>query len=177
MSLPTRVRTYWTFIQVAAEKHSLDPYLVAAIMDRESLCGLALRPEGPGGTGDGTHGRGLMQIDDRAFPEFCTTLMPDGTPLWADPLANIEQACAILAKSRPRFVFAKAPSVAMVAAYNCGAGRVIHALLHLTQPTTAEAELAELDQLCTHGDYCSDVIRRIGQFKAPPISAVPPPGV
>lgn len=43
------------------------------LMDRESLCGLLLSPKGPAGTGDGGHGHGLFQLDDRTHGAFIRT--------------------------------------------------------------------------------------------------------
>lgn len=47
-----RLQRYWAPVQAAAESHHQDPCLVAAILDRETLCCLTTTPKGPAGTGD-----------------------------------------------------------------------------------------------------------------------------
>lgn len=93
-SLPSRARPYSDLILRVSREEGLDPYLIFAVGDRESLWGDALKPKGPAGTGDWTPrtwgkspmppdglgwGRGLMQLD--------YTYLPPGE--WRDPLTNI----------------------------------------------------------------------------------------
>jgi soluble lytic murein transglycosylase-like protein len=122
---------------------SVDPNLIVAIMDRESLCGDALMPVGsPQGVGDGGHGRGLMQIDDRYHTDFCSDIT-----LWGDAYQNILYGATLL-RSYQR----KLGSQEMgIAAYNAGVTKV---------RKSGYTIIADLDKLTTHGDYVSDVMQR-----------------
>jgi hypothetical protein len=57
---------------------------------RESRWGDALSPPGPGGTGDGGHGRGLMQVDDRSNADWLAAND------WRDPRTNVRRGLEIL---------------------------------------------------------------------------------
>lgn len=52
--LPKRLQRYWPLVVSAAERHHQDPCFVAAVLDRETVCGAATVPKGPTGTGDWT---------------------------------------------------------------------------------------------------------------------------
>ena len=71
--LPSYGRQYADLILKVAAEQNISPFIIAAILDRESRFGDALTPKGPSGTGDGGHGRGLMQIDDRFHQTFIAT--------------------------------------------------------------------------------------------------------
>jgi hypothetical protein len=71
--LPLRLAQWAVEIHFAAALYRLDPLVLAAIVERESRGGEALSPPGPAGVGDGGHGRGLMQIDDRWHGLFVST--------------------------------------------------------------------------------------------------------
>jgi hypothetical protein len=182
MTLPRRIRSLWGFIEASATKHGLDPYLLAAVVDRESLGGHLLNEEG---LGDNGHGHGLMQIDDRSHADFLAELMPDGTPAWKDPASNIDKGAQILARSMDHFEnLAKrytcvvgAVQIAGIGGYNASAPRIFKALDELTLPSTYEARLEAVD-LCTTGhNYVSDVLRKRQEFMqiAPEKSPPPPP--
>jgi len=98
---------YWAFVLEGAKTYGLTVAVIGAIGSKESQWGLALRPPGPGGTGDWTPrnpakwgsampsdglgwGRGLMQIDWHSN-EFARS----GD--WRDPRANILFGCELLA--------------------------------------------------------------------------------
>jgi hypothetical protein len=134
-----------------------DPYLVAAIGDRESNWGEALEPRGPQGTGDGGHGRGLMQIDDRAFPKWCAAYLSDGTLQWQDPVENVRQACRVIREAWLRFL----SWPATICAYN--AGQAVADLVERSYPP-GEAPLAAFDAHTTGGDYVADVIDRWARY-------------
>jgi soluble lytic murein transglycosylase-like protein len=72
-TLPPAGQRYADDILAVAQAEGVSPFLIAAIMDRESRYGQALRPPGPAGTGDNGHGHGLMQIDDRSHAAFIAT--------------------------------------------------------------------------------------------------------
>jgi soluble lytic murein transglycosylase-like protein len=140
--------------------YGLDPLLVLAVLDRESLGGEALTPSGPRGTGDKGHGRGLMQIDDRAHP-FTSAEDDTGKPLWAEPSFNIHYGCMLLARLMLHFKGAEAPALA---AYNAGQVRVSRALAALPPGATPEQVLAACDAVTTGGDYASYVLKRRAAF-------------
>ncbi|HLK04847.1 MAG TPA: peptidoglycan-binding protein [Candidatus Acidoferrum sp.] len=160
------------FIQAGAAQNGFQTTVIAGIGSRESNWGLALKPVGPGGTGDfgkrrfptqfrqgalpadgGGFGRGLMQIDFDA-QEFART----GN--WQDPKQNILNGCQILASARD--VLQRKTNLsgadllrAAIAAYNCGAGNVLQAIQggH------------DVDFFTTGRNYSSDVLNRAGWFQ------------
>jgi soluble lytic murein transglycosylase-like protein len=165
--LPPRLSTWRNEIAAACLAYAIDPLLVAAIMDRESLGGTALVPQGARGTGDHGHGRGLMQIDDRAH-EFVQYRDDAGRFLWQDPAFNVLYAVRLLDRNIMQL---GGDMPAGVAAYNCGAGRVRKALSALAPATPYLERLAALDKLTANGDYVTDVLRRRITF----LSRIPNP--
>lgn len=136
--LPPRLRPWWPMVERAAKKHQLDPALVLAVMDRESG-GRNIR-------GDGGHGRGLMQIDDRSHGRFLAA--HDGG---LDPASNIDYGSSILAANLRNPRFAGHPAAA-IAAYNCGPGNVV--------------DVRHPDARTAGGDYSSDVLARTARIRA-----------
>jgi hypothetical protein len=144
---------YGQIIKEAARKGDWPPETIAGIMSRESRCGLALLPKKPGGnpagTGDGGHGRGLMQIDDRAHEAFIDS------GKWRDPKENIIYAVEVLNQSY-RYLKKKTDlqgddlRAAAIAGYNCGAGNVLRSV----------DEGESWDARTTGGDYSEDVLAR-----------------
>jgi len=145
--------TYGAFIDAAAAVHRHRPEVLAAIMCRESEGGLSplLDQQGPAGRGDGGHGHGLTQIDDRSFPEFCHG------PDWADPAKNIDMGAFILRRKR---IYLAGRSVgyrltdadlerATIAAYNAGEGRVLRCII----------EGRHVDSVTAHLNYSREVLR------------------
>jgi hypothetical protein len=61
----------------AAERYQLPPEILLAIASRETNMRNII--------GDGGHGYGIMQIDDRSFPEWCNS------GLWKDVNAAIQK--------------------------------------------------------------------------------------
>jgi soluble lytic murein transglycosylase-like protein len=160
-ALPLRLSRWASQLFSAELCFGVDPFLLAAIVDRESLGGEALTPKGPTGTGDGGHGRGLAQIDDRSHIGFTTATFADGGSLWQDPAFNLLYAARLL---RNNIVAFNGNTRAAVAAYNCGNRKVARTLMSL-EPTTTEAERNKaIDALTTGGDYASDVLRRRERF-------------
>jgi len=99
---------YGPQILAAASAHSLDPKLLAAVAAQET--------GGPGSNsgnnivGDGGHGRGLFQIDDRSW-DFART------PGAMDPAKNADQAASILQDNLGRY---GGNVKAALSAYNTG---------------------------------------------------------
>lgn len=147
-------RGYEPMIKAAAKEFSLQPSLLGGVGSRESFWGLILNPPGPAGTGDNGHGRGLMQIDDGAFPAWIAT------GEWKDPAKNIHFGAKVLADNR-RFFEAKIPGSgsllirATVASYNAGPGNVIESI----------RAGRDVDSRTTGGDYSRDVLDRAGWFQ------------
>lgn len=152
--------------------HQVDPLLLAAICDRESGGGLFLKPVGPAGTGDGGHGRGLMQIDDRSHMDWLSQTDVTGTPLWQIPEQNVAYAAGLLGRLLDLFNghFAD-PSDQLsthcaVAAYNCGEGAVIRALNSCDADTSVFGRITAVDSRTTGHDYSQNVLSRYGVFAA-----------
>lgn len=170
--LPPRLARWSAQLVSAGLCYRIDPFLVAAVMDRESRGGEALYPPGPTGTGDfgkpGTpsfrdktkgelgHGRGLMQIDDRFHLPYLRATYDTGVPLWKDPTSNVLYGTWML--WRAMNVLAWEPGA--VAAYNCGLGAVQRALAMAGLDATEEEKLAAVDALTTGRDYAADVLAR-----------------
>jgi hypothetical protein len=95
-------------IEAAAAAHHLDPKLLAAVAAQET--------GGPGANsgrnivGDGGHGHGIFQIDDRSWGFARTTAA-------MDPASNAEMAAAILADNLHRY---GGDIRAALSAYNSG---------------------------------------------------------
>lgn len=105
----------------ASDRFNHRTEVLAGILMRESHGGELLDANG---LGDGGHGHGLMQIDDRSFPAFCK-----GTT-WRDPAKNIEFGATVLHMKRAFLdshteLQGAARERATIAAYNCGEGNVL----------------------------------------------------
>lgn len=158
--LPARVGR-WANLFIAAELcFGVDPYVLAAIIDRESLGGDALTPKGPSGTGDKGHGRGLGQIDDRHHHYFVNANFDDGRPLWKHPVFNVLYAAWLLDRN---LKLAGGDYPVAIAAYNCGASRALAVLKELPGDDNIAKRIERLDPLCTN-KYVSDVLRRRAEF-------------
>lgn len=145
-------RGYQTLIVEAAEDFDIQPSVIGGVGSRESLWGIILSPPGPAGTGDGGHGRGLMQIDDGAH-DFART----GN--WKDPRSNIRYGCDLLADNRAVLkregLTGRQLLKATLASYNAGLGAVLRAL---------DREI-DVDSVTTGDDYGKDVLDRAGWFQ------------
>jgi len=103
--------------------------------------------------GDNGHGHGIMQIDDRSFPDFTSS------PRAKDPRQNILKGGEVLNGKR-RFLSNKGVSGDLlmrgsVAAYNGGEGRVFRAI----------KEGRNVDSVTTNRNYSADVLARSGTFR------------
>lgn len=146
---------YMPFVLQAAKDAGVPPSVICGIGSRETEWGLskALDKPGPGGKGDGGHGRGLMQIDDR-YHAFART------GRWDDAEANILYAAKVLNTSR-NYIKGRFPLTgdhllrAAVAGYNCGPGNVSKAL----------KRGLDVDFYTTGRNYGTDVLSRAGWFQ------------
>jgi soluble lytic murein transglycosylase-like protein len=170
--IPKRGVSLWPFFQASGLKYGLDPLLLLAVCDRESLCGKTLAEDG---TGDNHNGLGLMQLDRRWHPQFAAMLLPDGTPAWKDPAINIDEGARVLSFGLK--VFGKED--AAVASYNAGVRKVANELDELTVP--GDPEMTELirrhrlDEITTGGNYVSDVLGRREAFRVSEHTPSKPP--
>jgi hypothetical protein len=87
-ALSTQAKPYSNLILQVARETGMDPFLIYALGQRESRWGAALDKNM---TGDGGHGRGIMQIDDRSFAAWLAA-----NP-WQDPLTNVRKGANVLA--------------------------------------------------------------------------------
>lgn len=148
--------SYKPYIEEAASLYSwLSPSIIAGIGSRESGWGLFLSPKGPTGTGDGGHGRGLMQIDDRYHQSFINS------GLWRNPRENIMYGVKNVLGSYYDYLDRTTNLQGVdllrgaIASYNAGPGNVERAL----------REGRDVDYYTTGQDYSWDVLNRAGYFQ------------
>jgi LysM repeat protein/soluble lytic murein transglycosylase-like protein len=144
--LPSQFRQWGPDIEASAKKYHLDPAYVAAVMDRET--------GGKNEVGDGGHGRGLMQIDDRSHGAWLATHHQG-----MDPKSNIDYGCSILRvgldAATQHGLHGDAALKFAASAYNAGLGG-------------AEAGLraGNSDARTTGHNYGADVLQRRSKFEA-----------
>jgi hypothetical protein len=107
MTIPSGVR-YGPQIEAAASAHHLDPRLLAAVAAQET--GGPGQNSGNNIVGDGGHGHGVFQIDDRSWP-FASTQAA------MDPAKNADVAAGILEDNLQRY---GGDVHAALSAYNTG---------------------------------------------------------
>lgn len=181
-TLPDYAQPYGDVMLRVADEEGVDPFLIFGFGDRETLWGTTrdLSQPGPAGTGDGGHGHGLMQIDDRSWGTWLASND------WTDPYTNVKKGVQILkgniaffqgksavkgytdgtwvsidksaakigvspGKYRdPRPLSGDALWKAAISAYNTGAANVLMAIAAGKSPDTTTYG----------GDYGSDVVAR-----------------
>lgn len=147
------VKKYESVIQKVAAQYDILPSVIAGIGSRESHWGLALTPPTPAGTGDGGHGRGLMQIDDRWHIPFIQS------GKWANAADNIIYGCAVLKSSIDLFTKNKITGFlglqGGIAGYNAGPSRAL----------AGYNEGYGVDYYTTGRNYSKDVLERAGWFQ------------
>ena len=126
LALPTpRARALAEAFISAGEAHGINPFLLAAIAERESNYGAALDSDQKGDSG---HGHGIMQIDDRTWN---TWLIANA---WRDPDVNVGKAGEILKDdldaigSRYPNVSAELLASSVIGAYNAGRTRALSSI-------------------------------------------------
>ena len=148
LSLPSNAQPYSDVIKRVSSETGMDPFIIAAIGERESRWGNALHPRGPAGTGDNGYGHGLMQIDSRTWSSWLSSHD------WTDPYTNIRKGAEILSSNMDYFagkgLEGDEQVQAALAAYNRGPGNVWAAI---------EADLSP-DWGTAGGNYASDVWAR-----------------
>lgn len=154
----TEQRGWLPYFSEAAKKYNFDQDVLMAIASRETNIQNIL--------GDGGHGHGIMQIDDRSYPDFCNS------DDWKDPRKNILKGGEVLNSKRKdisdsvgrrneckgnRFQGLTLSDLGLlrssIAAYNCGC-RAYYAICVYGNP----------DRSTTGGDYSADVINRAEVF-------------
>lgn len=148
-------KKYEDIVKKVAAKYGIPASVLGGLGSRESHWGLALTPPGPGGTGDGGHGRGLLQIDDRWHIPFIES------GKWADGKENIIYGGAVLKNCMDYFTKkANWPMgfnliKAGVAGYNCGPRRAWDGY-----------QMGQgVDYYTTGRNYSKDVLERAGWFQ------------
>lgn len=138
-SLPAPYNQYAKEISAASQKYNIPPEIIAGVISRET--------NGRNIIGDGGHGHGLMQIDDRFHGSFLRSHQNG-----LDPASNIDYGTSLLRNNLDHFNgdYRKA-----LAAYNAGIGGVERAVRNGRSP----------DSATTGGDYSADVLRRAEGFK------------
>ena len=167
--LPPRVQPYVKALAFWCDVYSLDQFLLAAIIDRETNWGTSsdLDKPGSGGRGDCEsgvwYGHGLGQIDSRTHASMIAMILGDGTPAWANAFFNIGMAASILAHA----VAALGGDLyAATAAYNAGEGAARKVLAALPPDAPADQRRLALDSITaapTH-DYVTWVWARHDEF-------------
>jgi hypothetical protein len=157
-ALPPHISRWKSQLEAAELCFGVDPFILAAIIDRESLGGKALNPPTAGGTGDGGHGRGLGQIDDRYHRSFVDAMFDDGAFLWRDPTFNILYAARLLKRNLDA---SDGDYATAIAAYNCGLKRARYA----AGASQGETRIAALNAVTTGRDYVTDVFARSTAFR------------
>ena len=172
-NLPLHLRQWKRELCGAGIITRLCPYLLAAVMDRESRGGLALKPTGPAGTGDGGHGRGLGQIDDRFHVSFVTASDGAGKALWKQPAFNVLYGAKLLRDNLDALLDV---SLAL-SAYNAGVARVRAASdlvpVGPDDATTLDLRRRAADGKTTGGNYAADCLRRRAQWAPADAPLVP----
>jgi spore coat assembly protein SafA len=138
VSLPSPYGNYQDEIMASSQKYNVPPEIITAVISRET--------NGRNIIGDGGHGHGLMQIDDRYHGSF---LRNNHNGL--DPATNIDYGTSIIRDNLNRYNgdFRKA-----LAAYNAGQGNVDRAVANGLSP----------DAYTTGRNYGADVLQRAREF-------------
>ena len=128
------------YYEAAAKAYGFTPSLLLALTSRETNCRNII--------GDGGHGHGLGQIDDRSYPAWCATSR------WKDPEVSLHMAAYVL--SRKLHEIQVSPSIPVadrirvaLAAYNCGSKKAVPAYFS-----------GMPDKFTTGHDYSKDVLTR-----------------
>ena len=154
LSLPSSAQPYAPIIKRVSSETGMDPFILAAIGERESRWGNALHPRGPAGTGDNGYGHGLMQIDSRTWSSWLASHD------WADPYTNVRKGAEILSSNMDYFanqgLEGDEQVQAALAAYNHGPGNVWANI----EAMQAGEPGVSIDTGTAGGDYAADVWNR-----------------
>lgn len=141
-------------VEFAAALTGEDPFVLAAIAERESLYGRALDAQG---RGDGGRAYGIWQIDERYHREF----IESGG--WRDATKSAVYAAQLLKANREALRGPVAAEFgegmverAVIAAYNASINSVLRGLREVGDP----------DRYTTGGNYSRDVLARAARLRA-----------
>lgn len=163
--IPQRIAQWLPIAKATAPLYGQDPLLLLAIIERESAGGEALKPRGPGGRGDGGHGYGLAQIDDRFHPSFIAAHGPDNLPLWQEPPFSILHLAFHLHFLERYFDgLMDEPMLPAIASYNASKEKVRDRIRSLVPPVPRKQLIEALDAITTGGDYVSDVLAKRNRY-------------
>ncbi len=145
---------YIPFYQAAAQAHGVNVADLMAISSRETDGNDYFVNH----TGDAGHGHGLMQIDDRSFPDFCASNN------WKDPAQDIMLGAEVLKGKIEEAMKALMPITndmatirrIAIAGYNGGTRRAVDAF----------KAGDDIDTHTTKHNYSADVIARAQIFQA-----------
>lgn len=177
---PSAVVQYAGLINSTAAKYGISPWLLVGILWRESNAGLALKPQGPAGTGDfgprsttswpmagpnglppdgGGWGRGLMQIDYGVHNAWVRANN------WADPAVNIDKAGQIMKANLTYFSSVpKTPGVTVGATVSQRTGA---APGNYSDPRPLKGALLEDAALAAYNAGTSYVLQAVAAAKDP----------
>lgn len=142
----------------------IDPFALAAIIDRESEGGEALTPAGP--EGRSAQGFGLAQLHQDEHVSFLLAQFPDGKPLWADPSIHILYVARTFRRLVDSFATSDGPDLpAAIAAFDIGIRKVRGILSRRALiDASIDARIAALDEATSGENYVSDVLDRRADF-------------
>jgi len=143
-----------------SEKYGFPPELVMAIASRETNMRNII--------GDGGHGYGIMQIDDRSFPEWCHS------GLWKDVSAGIQKGALVLQSKLETIRNGQGKRLSVGGKSFTGKKNLTKAEL-LTTATAAYnsglwayydlSKTGDPDRHTTGRDYSTDTLRRAQVFR------------
>jgi len=143
LAIPSEAAPYAATILAVAEETGVDPFVIAAIGERESRWGLTLDANG---LGDSGHGHGIMQIDDRTWGSWLASSE------WWDPYVNVRKGAEIMGQNLDYFAGKGLTGNELIAAaaagYNHGPGAVWRNIQSGISPDTGTA----------HGNYGGSVL-------------------
>lgn len=148
------------FFTKAGADYLFDPLLLISIASRETNIRNIV--------GDGGHGYGIMQIDDRSFPDWCHS------GVWKDPEQAILKGAHVLDGKRNNVRLNQGKKVAFgsnsfvgkpdlsedeileitISSYNCGWWAYYNV-----------SKGRDVDASSTGKDYCRDTLNRLAVFK------------
>ena len=152
-ALPARGQPYADFFVRAGREKGVSPFILAALMHRESNYGKGCKlPACRGYAGDDY---GLMQINQRAHPAFFAKQV-NGRPAYEDPWSVIQYGAGVFGSYKKMLAgwFPQMTDLeilrATASSYNAGPGNVRKALNKGKSP----------DSVTTGGDYGKDVLAK-----------------
>lgn len=164
--LPQRIAQWLPALLELEQRYRVHRLLNGGILDRETRGGTdtGLDRPGPSGRGDGGHGHGLWQLDDRYHGEFLKKRLPDGRFAWEDPLEAGDYAMrAIFIPALRTF---QGDVFLALAAYNAGPDAVRAGMAKAPARSPIAMVHRAADLRTARGDYAQDVLYRMACFAA-----------